>query len=385
MWFKYHAGRKLRILDRMNLDADFMTLALIEAQKGYGKVSPNPLVGAVLVKNNKIISTGYHKYFGGNHAEIEALNNLSEEEIIGATLYVTLEPCCHHNKKTPPCVEFLITKKLKRIIICNIDPNPEVSGNGVKLLRDGGIEVEHGLLEEEGKKINKVFFKFIKEKIPYVHLKYAQTLDGKIASQNGDSKWISDQDARKEVHHLRLGYDAILVGKNTVNSDDPLLTIRYGLESEKACPYRIMVGDLKGVNINSKLFNDEYVCKTIIICGDSQSNRNLAAIFKSKKIEVLFVLNCEKKISTLEILKILASKNISSVLVEGGAQIISQFLAEKTVDKITSYIAPKIIGSGKDFFNHQGIQNMSDALTFINPVFRSINNQIVMDAEGVME
>lgn len=369
----------------MSLDNNFMTLALNEALKGYGRVSPNPLVGAVLVKENKIISKGHHAYFGGDHAEVNALKKISDDDINGATLYVTLEPCCHKNKKRPPCVDFLLSKNLKRIVICNIDPNPEVSGRGIQLLKDAGIEVEQGLLEQEGIKLNKIFFKFMKENIPYVHLKYAQTLDGKIASLNGDSKWISDEDARKEVHHLRLGYDAILVGKNTINTDDPSLTIRFGFESEKSCPYRAIVGDLKGLNINSKVFNDEYVNKTIIICSDNDANRILAPLFLNKKIEVLYIPNSEKIFSTEEILKVLATKNISSVLVEGGAQIISQFLLEKSVDQITSYIAPKIIGSGKDFFHFEGIQNMSDAMTFINPMFRSVNNQIVMDAEGVMK
>jgi diaminohydroxyphosphoribosylaminopyrimidine deaminase / 5-amino-6-(5-phosphoribosylamino)uracil reductase len=360
-----------------------MTMALTEAEKGYGKVSPNPLVGAVVVKEGIVIATGHHERYGFDHAEVMALKNLSKKEVSESTLYVTLEPCCHLNKNTPPCTNLLLEKKPKRVVICNIDPNPEVSGKGIQLLKNAGIQTEQGVLEEEGKKLNKIFFKFIQENKPWVHLKYAQTLDGKIAAVSGDSKWISDEDARKEVHQLRLGYDTILIGKNTVNSDDPSLTIRYGFESSKVCPYRTIVGDLAGLKINSKIFNDEFVSKTIIICRDNESNRELAPLFICKKIEVAFMYDTEKTFSTDRILKVLAKKKISSILVEGGSEIISQFLIERNVDQVTTYIAPKIIGSGKNFFNHDGIEFMSDALTFKNPKFRLINNQIVMDADGV--
>jgi diaminohydroxyphosphoribosylaminopyrimidine deaminase / 5-amino-6-(5-phosphoribosylamino)uracil reductase len=368
----------------MNLDHKFMSLALAEANKGYGKVSPNPLVGAVVVKNENIISVGHHERYGSEHAEVMALENLSKEEIAESTLYVTLEPCCHTNKKTPPCTKLLLTKKPKRIVICNIDPNPEVSGKGIQILRDAGIEVDCGVLEEEGNKLNKIFFKFMNTGKPWVHLKYAQTMDGKISAVTGDSKWISDEDARKEVHQLRLGYDAILIGKNTVISDDPSLTIRYGFESEKSCPYRTIVGDLTGLDINSKIFNDKFVKKTIIICIDNEANRKLAPLFICKGVDIAFMHDTEKIISTERILKVLGKRNISSLIVEGGSKIISQFIVEKNIDQVTSYIAPKIIGSGKDFFAHGGIEKMSEAINFKNPLYRILNNQVVMDAEGVM-
>ena len=205
-----------------------------------------------------------------------------------------------------------------------------------------------------------------------------------MSAITGDSKWISDLDALKEVHHLRLGHDAILIGKNTVLSDDPSLTIRYGFETIKDCPYRVIIGELPRLDLKSKVFNDKFVSKTIIICIDNETNRKLALDFISKGIDIAFIFDTDKIISTDKILKALAERNIHSIIVEGGSKIISQFIIEKNIDQITSYIAPKIIGSGKDFFCHTGIEKMSDALNFKNPVYRILNDQIVMDAEGVM-
>ncbi len=369
----------------MNCDEKFMKLALGEAKKGHGRVSPNPLVGAVLVKKNKVLKKAHHEYFGGPHAELNVLSGLSIEETEGSVLYVTLEPCCPHKKKTPPCTDLLIRKKIGRIVICNRDPNPLVSGQGIALLIEAGIDVKFGVLKGEGEALNKVFFKFMKVNRPYVHVKYAQTADGKLASISGDSKWISDQAARKEGHYLRLIYDGVLIGKKTANMDNPSLTVRYGHESRKECPFRIVVGGLKGLNRNLKIFSDKYSHLTKVLCKYNETNLLLKSEFEKKGIEVILIkLNDNESIPVEKILIELSKRNISSILIEGGASIISQFLIKNEVDKITSYIVPKIIGSGIDFFKYEGIEKMNNAMSFKNPKFRIINDQMVLEAEGLI-
>src|SRR3989339_670122 len=205
-----------------NNDIKYMQLALKLAKKGVGKVSPNPQVGCVIVRNNKIIATGYHKHFGGSHAEIDALNNCKNPE--GATMYVNLEPCCHYNKKTPPCVPEIIKLGIKKVVVAMKDPNPLVSGKGIKQLRVNNVKVEIGILEEEAEKLNETYIKYITKKIPFVILKLAFSIDGKTKTFTGDSKWISSESSRKIVHKLRSITDAILVGSNTVLVDNPSLT-----------------------------------------------------------------------------------------------------------------------------------------------------------------
>lgn len=364
-------------------DETFMAKAFREARKGYGRTSPNPMVGCVVVRNDEIISSGFHEYFGGPHAEVNALKDLSSEDLSEATVYVTLEPCCHTNKKTPPCLNLLLEKKPKKVVIANIDPNPEVAGKSVQALMDSGIEVKVGVLEHIGQELNEVFFFWKKKKRPFVHVKYAQTIDGKIASVTGDSKWISDDVARKEVHDLRLRYDAILVGKNTANLDNPRLNIRYGFEEIKECPYRIIIGNLEGMKKSLNLFNDEFADKTIVISPSSEANQKTLPYFAKKGVQVVFV-EGGKRISPKQILEELNKLGISSVLVEGGASILSQFLTSGLVNKVTAYIAPKIIGAGKNMFEFDGINTMDNAFRFKNPTFRTIENQVVMQAEGLI-
>ncbi|MDH5581366.1 MAG: bifunctional diaminohydroxyphosphoribosylaminopyrimidine deaminase/5-amino-6-(5-phosphoribosylamino)uracil reductase RibD, partial [Bdellovibrionales bacterium] len=241
----------------------YMEKAISLAINGRGLVSPNPLVGAVIVKDGKIIGEGFHERAGTDHAEVVAIKN-AIEDVSGSTLYCNLEPCCHTDKRTPPCVDLLIEKKIKRVVLCNLDPNPKVCGKGIKLLRAAGIEVELGLLEKEGKKLNETFFKFITSGLPFVHLKMAMSLDGKIALANGKSKWITCEDSRKIVHQMRFDYDAVMIGRETLNKDNPKLTIR-DVESFGKCPYRIVMGNPSAMNLDSDLFIDEYKKKTIVL------------------------------------------------------------------------------------------------------------------------
>lgn len=218
------------------LNQEYMRLAIEIAKKGAGKVNPNPMVGAVIVKDERVIGQGYHKYYGGNHAEVNAFENLSDNPE-GATIYVTLEPCSHYGK-TPPCVDKIIANKISKVVVGTLDPNPLVEGRGIKALKEAGIEVITGVLEEECKKLNEVFMKYILCKRPFVVLKTAMTLDGKIATESGESKWITSDKSRQEVHKLRNKLSAIMVGVNTVIKDNPELTCR--LEGGKN-PVRIIV------------------------------------------------------------------------------------------------------------------------------------------------
>ena len=212
-------------MDRRTHDEFFMRRALTLARRGLGRTSPNPMVGAVLVRQGEIVGEGYHRRYGGPHAEVEALRDAGEN-IAGATMYVTLEPCCHRGKKTPPCLDALLGRGLARVVIGTIDPNPEVSGRSVRALEGTGIETTVGVLEEECRRLNEAYFKYIQTRIPFVTLKVAQTLDGKIASSTGDARWISSEASRRLAHRLRSVHDAVLVGIGTVLADDPLLTVR---------------------------------------------------------------------------------------------------------------------------------------------------------------
>ena len=325
------------------LDEDYMRRAFELASKGKGTVSPNPLVGAVLVFENKIIGEGFHQKSGEAHAEINAINN-SEKSLKGATLYCTLEPCCHSNKKTPPCTKEIIKQKISRVVIANIDPNPEVAGKGASELEAAGIEVVTGVLSELGENINKVFFKFIKTGLPYVHLKQAMTLDGKTASESGDSKWITSSIAREEVHDLRYMYDAVMVGSNTANVDNPSLTCRKKNEVIKV-PKRIIAARSKNLDANLLLLNDKYKESTIIV----QNNTNL------------------------DNLKEIASMGITSILLEGGCRLASSFVDDGLVDEVSYYIAPKLMGNGTPVYSSSKASLMSDSKS-ITGKWRSLSS-----------
>ena len=317
------------------------------AKKGRGLVSPNPMVGAVIVKDHNIIGEGFHERAGTDHAEVVAIKN-SIESVEGATLYCNLEPCCHHDKRTPPCVDLLIEKKIKRVVLCNLDPNPKVCGKGIKLLRAAGLEVELGLLEKEGKKLNETFFKFITSGLPFVHLKMAMSLDGKIALTNGMSKWITCEESRKIVHQMRFDYDAVMVGRETLNKDNPKLTIR-DVESFGKCPYRIVIGNPSAMNLDSDLFNDEFKKKTIVLTEvDKWSNalETIKDFFYRNDIKILLVDKHAPGSLLFKALKALSDEGITSVLVEGGAKLYSSFIKEGLYDRISAFQAPFFMGEG---------------------------------------
>lgn len=351
------------------------------ARMGTGTVSPNPLVGAVVVKDNIILGEGYHMKYGDAHAEPNAINN-ALESVEGSTLYCSLEPCCHTNKQTAPCINLIISSKIKKVVISNVDPNPSVAGKGVKALQDAGIEVVTGILEEEGRKLNEVFFKYIKTQKPFIHIKLAQTLDGKIATLSGDSKWISDSDARFRVHEMRLGYDAVLIGRNTLNLDNAKLSIRMGLDSKGKVPYRIILGSLRNIDLTATIFNDEHTDKTIVITSIEDYRKcsdETISFVSSKKIKFIFASIKEDYIDLAEAFNLLGDMKISSILVEGGAKVITSLLDQNLYDKISFFVCPKIIGNGTSYYQNENLTKMSQAHTFKDIEIEKINDQVVFN------
>jgi diaminohydroxyphosphoribosylaminopyrimidine deaminase / 5-amino-6-(5-phosphoribosylamino)uracil reductase len=323
-------------------DVHYTHLAHKLAIKGKGLVSPNPLVGAVLVKNEIVISKGYHKKYGSNHAEVEAINK-SKQDVSGSTLYCNLEPCCHTNKQTPPCVPLIIQKKIKRVVISNFDPNNAVNGRGVKQLQEAGIEVTTGVLENEGKELNKFYFKYVKEKLPYITLKIAQSIDGKISYSRREQTWLTGKESIKFVHKLRSKYDAVLVGAGTIKTDNPLLTVR---EIRARNPFRIIIDGKLNISAKSQILNLEDKEKSWIF---TSTLADLTKLNKLRKKGVkIFEINSSQreKLNLKNILQVLAKNKITSILVEGGAEIFNQFLELNLYDEVVVLQAPIVLGNG---------------------------------------
>lgn len=315
-----------------------MQLALELAKKGENKTFPNPNVGAIIFKNGKIIGKGYHRFFGDNHAEINALKQAGNDAE-NSTLIVTLEPCSHHGK-TPPCVDAIIKANIKKVIVGIIDPNPLVSGNGIKKLKEAGIEVETGILKNKLDSFYKDYSKKFIEKKSFVVLKYAMTLDGKIASITGDSKWISSQKSRDWVHRFRTGFDGILVGVNTIIKDNPVLS-SHGKGKN---PVRIVIDPELEIPISSKVLNDKL--PTVIIYSTENKEEKIVEIKKRNK----FLIQIKSHSGIIDFKKILDELrriSIFSVLIEGGGFTAWNSLRDGVVNEIVTFISPKIIG-GKD-------------------------------------
>jgi len=321
----------------------YMKRAIKLAKKGEGKTSPNPLVGAVLAKHGKIIGKGFHKKAGFPHAEAEAINDAGSN-VKGATLYVTLEPCSSFGK-TPPCADLIIANGIGKVVIAARDPNPLNRNKGIKVLRKAGVKVKDGILEKEAKEINRVFEKFIKEKTPFVTAKIAQSLDGKIATAGGESKWITGVDSRQLVHKLRSQVDAVIVGANTVLKDDPLLTNRLYKTSKKQ-PIKIILDSKLKISPNSGIFSRNSSQK-VIVATTAASSLSRRKLFNKNGTEVLIVKEKGGKVSLKALLKKLAKMEITHILVEGGGEVLGCFLKENLVDRMLFFISPKIIGGAK--------------------------------------
>lgn len=334
-----------------------MKRALELAKLGWGYTNPNPLVGAVIVKDSRIIGEGYHEYFGGPHAEINAIKN-AKEDVKGAQLYVTLEPCCHHGK-TPPCVDAIIKSGIQDVYIAMEDPNSCVSGKGIKYLKEAGLNVHTGILKNEAQKLNEIFIKYITTKIPYVILKSAMTVDGKIATTIGDSKWITNEKSREHVHMLRGRVMAIMVGVNTVIKDNPYLTARIrGLKS----PTRIIIDSQGRIPLDSNVLCDRSA-KTIIATTKKMPVDKINKL-RNLAIDIIIVDSIDGKVNLKELIKVLGTMGIDSVLIEGGGTLNYSALKEGIVDKVMFYIAPKIIGGSNALtpVEGNGIDYIKDAI-----------------------
>ncbi|HEX9861465.1 MAG TPA: bifunctional diaminohydroxyphosphoribosylaminopyrimidine deaminase/5-amino-6-(5-phosphoribosylamino)uracil reductase RibD [Nitrospirota bacterium] len=324
-------------------DEKFMAIALDLAEKGRGTTSPNPMVGAVVVKDGKIVGKGWHKKAGTPHGEaiaLEKAGKLAE----GGTLYVNLEPCCHKDKLTPPCTEAVISSKVARVVVAMADPNPKVSGRGIERLKEAGIEVETGVLGERAMRLNEAFTKYITTGYPYVTLKVAQTLDGKIATASGESKWITGPEARKLGHRLRNQSDAIMIGVGTVLKDDPSLTTRIEDMPETRDPHRVILDSHLRVPLDAKALNLASRAKTYIATTLSASTGRMKEI-KAKKAEILIIDADENgRVSIPALMEELAKLGMTNILLEGGARINAAVLRAGMVDKAMFFIAPKILG-----------------------------------------
>lgn len=342
---------------------EYMRRALELARKGEGHTSPNPMVGCVVVKDGRIISEGYHEKYGEFHAERNALTRCTEDTT-GADLYVTLEPCCHQGK-TPPCTDIIIEKKIARVFVGSMDSNPLVAGKGVQILRDHGIYVETGILEEECLKLNEVFYHYITAKTPFVVMKYAMTLDGKIACATGDSKWVTGEIARAQVHRMRGRYRGIMVGIGTVLADDPMLNCRVegGVD-----PVRIICDSNLHIPLESQIVKTASEIETIVACSQEslEAERKQEKIRKLKEAGIQLIgTEGAHGVNLVELMKKLGEQNIDSILLEGGGTLNASALEDGIVNKVYAYIAGKLIGGmdARSPVEGMGIDRMADAIT----------------------
>jgi diaminohydroxyphosphoribosylaminopyrimidine deaminase/5-amino-6-(5-phosphoribosylamino)uracil reductase len=362
----------------MDIDEGFVKKTLRLAKKGLGSTSPNPLVGALVVKDRKIISSGYHKKAGAPHAEIEALSKAGKRAK-GGTLYVNLEPCNHYGR-TPPCTKAILKSSVKKVVVGMVDPNPHVTGGGCEFLSSHGVKVKCNVLEEECKRLNEVYIKYITKHKPFVILKGALTLDGWIATQTGNSKWITCEKSRKFVHSLRKRVDAILVGVETVIVDNPFLT-PYLIGRSTRDPFRVIVDTNLRIPLHSRVFDSPKSGLTIIAVGSNVDSR------KRNKIEDLGarVVNCQirnGRIDLADLLDELAKMSISSVLVEGGATLFGSMIREELVDKYYIFLAPKIIGgdNGVPFARGPGCDSIENCVPLKDLMVRRFDDDIMIEA-----
>ena len=338
-------------------DKDYMKRALYLARRGMGKTSPNPMVGAVIVKSDRLIGEGYYQRFGAKHAEVNAIENAGED-VSGATMYVTLEPCCHYGQ-TPPCTDAIIAGKIGRVIIGMLDPDKRMSGRSVEILREHDIECTVGVLEEECRALNETYIKHRSTGLPFVTVKFAQTLDGRIASSTGHSRWISSPASRKLGHKLRTRHDAVLVGIGTVIMDNPQLTVRLvrGIN-----PLRIVLDSSLRIALDATVLTEQEKAKTLVAATTGAPRDRVAALDKMG-IEVLTLpAYARGDVDLRQLCKILGERNISSILVEGGAETITSFLRLGLADRLVVFTAPRIMGRGVEAVGELEIKDVAGAL-----------------------
>ena len=364
-------------MDKSNI---FMRKALELAEKGRGATSPNPMVGAVVVKKGRVIASGYHKRVGTLHAEAMALKKAGKKAK-GAALYVNLEPCAHIGR-TPPCTDAIIKSGIKKVYCAMVDPNPLNNGKGLRLLRKNGIPVSVGLLEGEARKLNEIFIKYIIKKMPFVTLKMAESLDGKIATKSGDSKWITSEESRRYVHRLREEADAVLVGLNTVIKDDPILTSRT-----KRSPLKVILDADFKVPENANVFSRRSPALSIVAVSKRSLDRKSAIEkikrFNKKGVLVMPLPGEGNRIDLVRLLKELAELEVAHLLVEGGGDTAAGFLEKRLVDRVFFFLAPKIIG-GRDAISPvegDGVSRVRDAIGLKNITFEKKGEDLLIKGD----
>lgn len=365
-----------KVNDKMTKE-EYMAHALKLAEQGRGRTSPNPVVGAVIVKNGTIIGEGWHKKCGENHAEINAFENAAArgQDVSGADMYVTLEPCSHYGK-TPPCAKAIIENKIKNVYVGLLDPNPLVAGRGIHMMQEAGIQVQTGILEEECRRINKIFLKYITAKRPFVVMKTAMTLDGKIAAYTGDSQWVSGPESRQMVQQMRNSLTGIMVGIGTVLSDDPRLTCR--LEGGRD-PIRIIVDSHLKIPLDAKVLQDE----NCIIAATVQCDRDKQHKLKQRGISVILTEPKDEKVNLQELMDRLGELGIDSILLEGGGCLNEAALRAGIVDRSVTFLAPKFIGGrdAKTPVEGRGFEKMSQALNLKSMEVRKIGSDLMIQGD----
>jgi len=368
-------------MKREHIDDHRMREALALAKKGRGLTSPNPMVGAVLVKSGRIIGRGWHRRAGLPHAEIEAIHDAQKRghSLKGATLYVTLEPCCTHGR-TPPCTDAIIAARIKRVVIGAIDPNPRHAGRALKILRRAGIAAGHGTLETGCARLNESFNHWIRHHTPFVTVKAAMTLDGKIATAAGESKWITGNAARARAMTLRRDHDAILVGVNTVLFDDPSLTLRGAQAKGRSPLRRIVLDPMARMPLTAKVVSDELAPSTTVVVSAAAPKRNVTAL--SKRTNVIVMPSRNSRIDLRRLMKRLGSENVTSLLVEGGGETNATFLAGRLAHRIAFFYAPTVMG-GRDARRAvagDGVKRLDDAIRLRDVEWTRIGKDLLLTA-----
>ena len=365
-------------------DLHYMTLTLRLAAKGRGTVSPNPMVGAIVVKNGRIVGQGFHRRPGEPHAEILAIRRAGIKAE-GATLYVTLEPCCHLKKRTPPCVPAVIESGIRRVVIAMRDPNPRVGGKGIAALRRAGLAVKVGVAQSEAESLNRAYSHWIKTKRPYVILKAGMTLDGQIATASGDSRWITSKESRQEVHQLRTETDAVLIGVGTVIADNPSLTARTGKHLKKVAlrqPLRVVVDSTTRAPLTARVFMQQNVAKTLLVTTKTASDSRVRRM-RNNGIEVLRLPSVSGHVSLTALIDELGRRNVTSLLVEGGSEINAAVLKAKLVQHVRLYIAPALLGgiNAKGMIGGRSPVRLAQMLKLKHVHTRSVGCDIVVEGD----
>lgn len=360
----------------MKTDCKYMQRALELAERGRGFVNPNPLVGAVIVREDRIIGEGWHKRYGDWHAERNAIG-AATEELAGSTMYVTLEPCCHQGK-TPPCTEAILEAGISRVVVAMEDPNPLVAGRGVELLRSAGVEVEVGVEAEKAREQNRVFLKWIATGLPWVTMKTAMTLDGKIATRTGDSKWITGEPARELVHRMRAERMAVMVGIGTLLADDPVLNVRL-TDRDYRQPVRVVVDSNARLPLDCRLVMTATQYRTLVVHTRFVMEGKIEAL-KAWGVETVLCRDLQGQVDPGDLMQQMADRGIDSVLLEGGGTLNFSFLSAGLVDEVYAFIAPKIIGGSqaKTPVEGKGLELMSEAILLNCPEVSTVGEDVLV-------